>query len=133
LSAFVQAANVAMTSELEQRSSKLFKLITNEKNPETVQALADELWCLRLSVTGKESCAVDQKATVAAPSGRQVRIIKLVAEGLKNSEIADRLGLSDKVVKNYLSKIYRRVGVNGRLELALWYTAWVHGRQWKRQ
>ena len=66
------------------------------------------------------------------PSRRQLRLIKLVAQGLKNREIADKLGISHKVVKNYLGKIYEKIGVNGRLELALWYTARVHQRQWRR-
>lgn len=65
-------------------------------------------------------------------SRRELRLIKLVAQGLKNREIADKLGISHKVVKNYLGKVYEKIGVNGRLELALWYTARVYQRQWKR-
>jgi DNA-binding CsgD family transcriptional regulator len=66
------------------------------------------------------------------PSRRQLRLIRLAARGLKNREIADKLGISHKVVQNHLGKIYEKIGVNGRLELALWYTARVHQRQWRR-
>jgi DNA-binding NarL/FixJ family response regulator len=47
----------------------------------------------------------------------------LVAQGLKNREIASELGIGDHVVRNYLSKIYDKIGVSNRVELALWYEA----------
>ena len=55
------------------------------------------------------------------PSRRQLRVIELVAQGLKNREIAKRLGIGEYVVRNYLSKIYDKIGVSNRVELALWY------------
>ena len=57
------------------------------------------------------------------PSRRQLRVIELVAQGLKNREIATELGIGDHVVRNYLSKIYDKIGVSNRVELALWYEA----------
>lgn len=54
------------------------------------------------------------------------RIIRLVAQGLNNSEIAGEIGVSVNVVKNYLRLIYDRVGMSNRVELALWYEARVH-------
>jgi two-component system nitrate/nitrite response regulator NarL len=50
-----------------------------------------------------------------------MRVIELVAQGLKNREIANRLGIGESVVRNYLSKIYDKIGVSNRVELALWY------------
>ena len=50
-----------------------------------------------------------------------MRVIELVAQGLKNREIANRLGIGEYVVRNYLSKIYDKIGVSNRVELALWY------------
>jgi DNA-binding NarL/FixJ family response regulator len=47
----------------------------------------------------------------------------LVADGLKNREIAGELGIAVQVVRNYLSMIYDKVGVSNRVELALWYEA----------
>ena len=60
------------------------------------------------------------------PSPRQQRVIELVAQGLKNREIAKKLGIGEHVVRNYLAIIYDKVGVSNRVELALWYEARVH-------
>jgi DNA-binding NarL/FixJ family response regulator len=68
------------------------------------------------------------------PSPRQQHVIQLVAKGLKNREIASKLGIGEHVVRNYLSIIYDKVGVSNRVELALWYEARLHeGRFQKRR
>jgi DNA-binding NarL/FixJ family response regulator len=64
-------------------------------------------------------------------STRQERVIELVARGLKNPEIARKLGIGKNVVRNYLSKIYDKIGANNRVELALWYEARMHERRGK--
>jgi len=64
-------------------------------------------------------------------STRQERVIELVARGLKNREIARKLGIGKNVVRNYLSKIYDKIGVNNRVELALWYEARMHEQREK--
>jgi len=56
-------------------------------------------------------------------------VIELVAQGLKNREIAEELGIGEHVVRNYLSKIYDKIGVSNRVELALWYEARTHERR----
>ena len=56
-------------------------------------------------------------------SHRQRRIAALVAQGMKNREIAADLGIATYVVRNYLTAIYDKIGVNNRVELALWYEA----------
>src|SRR6202043_1513229 len=55
------------------------------------------------------------------PSEREHRVIQLVAEGLKNKEVADAIGTTEHVVKNYLRVIYDKLGLWNRVELALWY------------
>jgi len=55
------------------------------------------------------------------PSEREHRVIQLVADGLKNNEVAEILGISEHVVKNYLRVIYDKLGLWNRVELALWY------------
>lgn len=51
---------------------------------------------------------------------RERRIVKYVAEGLTNQQIAMLIGSTEHVVKNYLGVIYDKTGVWSRLELALW-------------
>jgi DNA-binding NarL/FixJ family response regulator len=55
------------------------------------------------------------------PNEREHRVIQLVAEGLKNKEVADAIGTTEHVVKNYLRVIYDKLGLWNRVELALWY------------
>jgi DNA-binding NarL/FixJ family response regulator len=55
------------------------------------------------------------------PTEREYRVIELVAEGLKNKEVAEAIGTTEHVVKNYLRVIYDKLGLWNRVELALWY------------
>jgi len=60
------------------------------------------------------------------PNDREQRVIELVAQGLKNKEVADEIGTTEHVVKNYLRTIYDKLGLWNRVELALWYEARRH-------
>jgi len=57
------------------------------------------------------------------PSEREQKVIQLVAQGLKNREVAEAIGTTEHVVKNYLRTIYDKLGLWNRVELALWYEA----------
>jgi DNA-binding NarL/FixJ family response regulator len=50
---------------------------------------------------------------------RQRQLVGMLTQGLKNKEIAHRLGITEGTVKVYLSNIYRKTGANDRFELAL--------------
>lgn len=51
---------------------------------------------------------------------REVEIVRLVGKGLGNKEIAEELGLSVTTVRSHLSKLYEKIGVVSRVELALY-------------
>lgn len=53
-------------------------------------------------------------------SEKEMLIISGVTQGLKNKDIALEVGTTEQVVKNYLRKIYDKLGVSDRLELALY-------------
>jgi DNA-binding NarL/FixJ family response regulator len=50
-------------------------------------------------------------------SPRELQVVHYLAEGLTNNEIGVRLGLSRHTIKNYLLKIYDKLGVSNRVEL----------------
>jgi len=56
----------------------------------------------------------------AALSKREREIVSLVAQGFRNREIADKLFISEQTVKNHMHNIFEKVGVQDRLELALY-------------
>ena len=50
-------------------------------------------------------------------SERELQVVRGLAEGLSNREIADRLQLSQHTVKNYLFRVFDKLGVSSRVEL----------------
>src|SRR5579862_2705635 len=53
-------------------------------------------------------------------SKREQEVVRCVAEGLSNREIAQRLGLTEHTVKNYLFRIFDKLGVSKRVEVVLY-------------
>jgi DNA-binding NarL/FixJ family response regulator len=53
-------------------------------------------------------------------SRREEEVMRLVAEGLGNREIAELLNLSEHTVKNYLFHIFDKLGISNRVELVLY-------------
>jgi DNA-binding NarL/FixJ family response regulator len=57
---------------------------------------------------------------IASLSERERQVIVLIAEGLKNRQIAERLFISPTTVTHHLSSIYSKLGVSDRLELVIY-------------
>ncbi len=53
-------------------------------------------------------------------SDREKQVVQLVVQGYRNREIGQELFISDQTVKNHLRKIFDKLGVSDRLELALY-------------
>ncbi|NSW75850.1 MAG: response regulator transcription factor [Candidatus Atribacteria bacterium] len=64
----------------------------------------------------------DLSALADLLSGREFEIVQLVIQGLGNREIAEKLFISENTVKNHLSRIFQKLGVKDRVELALLVT-----------
>ena len=60
--------------------------------------------------------AVDRKG-MNLLTKREAEVVSCLAEGMTNREIAERIGLSQHTVKNYLFKIFDKLGVSNRVEL----------------
>lgn len=67
-----------------------------------------------LAFTGQSSAAPD--AAFSDLSKRERETLSLLAEGLSNSEIAERLGISEKTVRNHLSHLFDKLGVWSRAQ-----------------
>jgi DNA-binding CsgD family transcriptional regulator len=57
---------------------------------------------------------------VVALTPRELEIAALIAEGLTNAEIADRLTLTRGTVGNHIGHILRALGVKNRVQVAVW-------------
>jgi DNA-binding NarL/FixJ family response regulator len=84
----------------------------------------DVLACLQAVISGRrwvprsvtEAVLTTRRCNL---SRREGQIIKLVGQGLRNKEIAFALNITEGTVKVYLSKLFSKVGVSDRYELAL--------------
>ncbi len=63
---------------------------------------------------------------------KELQVASLVWQGLTNRQIANLIGTSEQVVKNYLRTTFDKLGVWSRLELAL-YVASHGGAQWAQE
>ena len=62
----------------------------------------------------------DEKVNEEGLTKREMQVLKLIAEGLYNKEIADRLTISEKTVKNHVSNIFRKIEVSDRTQAAVY-------------
>lgn len=54
-------------------------------------------------------------------SQREMEVMKLVADGLSNKEIGDKLFISDGTVRNYVTTILEKLNLRDRTQLAIFY------------
>lgn len=73
-----------------------------------------------LRQTGARSRAKSRTTNVGPLTKRELEIARLVASGLKNSEVASTLFLAEKTVAAHLSNIYGKVEVRSRVQLTAW-------------
>ena len=62
-----------------------------------------------------------RRTASGALTAREREVLNLLARGLSNRDIAEQLVITNKTVKNHLSRIYEKIGVHSRAEaIALW-------------
>lgn len=62
----------------------------------------------------------EARKIVEVLSRRETEVVKMVAAGLRNKEIATRLSIGEGTVKTHLHTIYEKLGVHGRVELTMY-------------
>jgi len=87
---------------------------------------AGETWIDNQSVNWVIEAYRSQASTLTNPrtqprlSEKELTIIGCITRGMRNKEIAYEIGTTEQVIKNYLRKVYDKLGVSDRLELALY-------------
>lgn len=107
----------------------LLKDVSSEKLVEAIQAAYSGQYFLLPSITAK---VVSEFSKISKPSRklkdemvpdplspREIEILRIVAQGASNKEIADRLFISEGTVKNHLSSILSKLGVRDRMQAIL--------------
>jgi DNA-binding NarL/FixJ family response regulator len=101
-------------------------LVMKDSAPDTLvecvrKVHAGGQWLDHATVTRAFRTQLDREAAVrdTALTPREIEIVRMVAEGLRNRVIAARLSISEGTVKVHLHNIYEKLGVDGRLELTL--------------
>jgi DNA-binding NarL/FixJ family response regulator len=92
-----------------------------------VRKIADgETWIDNQSISWVIDAYRSQASNLTNPrvqpklSKKELAIIGCITRGMRNKEIAYQVGTTEQVIKNYLRKIYDKLGVSDRLELALY-------------
>ena len=81
-----------------------------------IRTVADGLvW---MPPTVQAEFAAQGNSTAKRLTARELEIVRLVALGLRNAEVAERLSISESTVKTHLNNIFQKLGVRERLELA---------------
>ncbi len=65
-----------------------------------------------------------ESAKLASLSDREVQVIELVAIGLANQDIAQKLDISKRTVDNHISNILKKTNTDNRVELVRWAMKW---------
>lgn len=74
--------------------------------------------------TGDETESEARAGAASALSAREAEVMSLIADGQTNGQIAARLFLAEKTVKNHVRRIYSKLGVGSRpAAIAYWRTA----------
>ncbi|HHV92952.1 MAG TPA: response regulator transcription factor [Firmicutes bacterium] len=69
---------------------------------------------------------LEKRSKPVFPAGltpREKEVLQLIASGLTNAEIAERLFISPHTVKNHVTNIYKKIKVEDRTQIALWAIA----------
>ena len=83
-------------------------------NSEQLRYVLEALWA------GARVRLTDARGNVLLTK-REEEIVFLVAEGLKNREVAERLKVTENTVRNHLFRVFEKLGISSRAELILYF------------
>ena len=87
---------------------------------------SEVLQAVRDAASGREHgqhISVHEDDVVARLTPMERRVLDLVGAGLANREIADKLGIAEKTVKNHVTSVLAKMGLQRRTQVVAWATA----------
>lgn len=84
------------------------------------EAVVDPAIASRILAELRSASSATRPSPEEVLAEREIEILRLLAEGLSNQAIAERLGIAEKTVRNRLSRIFRRLHLKNRTEAALY-------------
>jgi DNA-binding NarL/FixJ family response regulator len=107
-------------------SGYVLKDIRGQRLIESIRAVAEGKSLLRQDVAQRvvqdltSSASIAPTAPVAELSLRERQVLELIADGLTNRQIGERLDLAEKTVKNYVSGLLAKLGMERRTQAAVY-------------
>lgn len=131
LKVIVQTSNAEEAHTVELYRKGVRGIVPRSISPELLvrcirKIAAGETWIDNQSVNWVIEAYRSQAVALTDPklqprlSPKELAIIACITQGKRNKEIAFQLNTTEQVIKNYLRKIYEKLGVSDRLELALY-------------
>jgi two-component system nitrate/nitrite response regulator NarL len=88
-----------------------------------IWASNEELEFILEALTRHKSAQLTKTSGMMLLTRREEEVVRLVAEGMKNREIAQALHVTEHTISNYLYGIFNKLGVSSRVELILYATS----------
>ncbi len=112
----------ALSSALDAGAKAyVLKTIRGTEINDVIQAVADGRVLLDERTVTRHRADSDDPSMDLTPSER--RVLNLIGEGLSNREIGDQLGIAEKTVKNHITSLLAKMGLQRRTQVAAWVAA----------
>lgn len=102
----------------------LLKSVRGAEITDVIRAVAAGRVLLDERTVTRRKAGHDDPTESLTPS--ELRVIDLIGEGLSNREIAERLGVVEKTVKNHITSLLAKMGLQRRTQVAAWVASHKH-------
>jgi two-component system, NarL family, response regulator DevR len=102
----------------------LLKSVRGAEITDVIRAVASGRTLLDERTVTRRRAGHDDPTENLTPS--ELKVLDLIGEGLSNREIAERLGVAEKTVKNHITSLLSKMGLQRRTQVAAWVSARKH-------
>ena len=110
----------------EGAAAYLLKSVRGAEITDVIRAVAAGRVLLDQRTVTRHKARHDDPTDGLTPS--ELRVVELIGEGMSNREIAERLGVVEKTVKNHITSVLAKMGLQRRTQVAAWVASRTHAR-----